>query len=136
MGLDSLPVGPVIPVSDLGASRRFYETTLGLRGESAPGGWVLFAGRDTRLFLLKATNYAGQAEWPLASFRTEDLDQTVADLAERGVKLLVMGAGDPFQTNDRGIAALEGMRIAWFRDPDNQVISVFELTDGSVSRRD
>jgi catechol 2,3-dioxygenase-like lactoylglutathione lyase family enzyme len=54
-----LPVGPVIPVSDLEASRRFYEMTLELRGESAPGGWVLFAGGDTRVFLLEETNYAG-----------------------------------------------------------------------------
>jgi catechol 2,3-dioxygenase-like lactoylglutathione lyase family enzyme len=129
MALDSLPVGPVIPVSDLAVSRRFYESTLGLRGEPAPGGWVLFAGGDTRLFLLEGTDYAGQAEWPLASFRTEDLDETVADLAERGVKLLVMGDADPFQTDQRGVAVLEGMRIAWFRDPDNQVISLFELTD-------
>src|SRR4051812_32897550 len=102
MALDSLPVGPVIPVSDLAVSRRFYESTLGLRGEPAPGGWVLFAGGNTRLFLLEGTSYAGQAGWPLASFRTEDLDQTVADLAERGVKLLIMGDGDPFQTDQRG----------------------------------
>ena len=95
MELRSLTVGAVIPVSDLAASRGFYESTLGPRGEPAPGGWVLHAGEGTRLFLLEGTSYAGQAEWPLASIRTDDL---------------------------------AAMMIAWFRDPDGQVLSVFQLT--------
>ena len=129
-GIGSLRVGPVIPVSDLEASRSFYESKLGLRGEPAPGGWVLYAGGDTRLFLLDVAQYAGRAEWPLASFRTDDLDRTVAELTESGVELIRMGDGDPYRTDDRGIAELEDMRIAWFRDPDNQVVSVFELPSG------
>jgi catechol 2,3-dioxygenase-like lactoylglutathione lyase family enzyme len=44
MGIESLNAGAVIPVSDLAASRRFYESKLGLRGEPAPGGWALHAG--------------------------------------------------------------------------------------------
>jgi len=128
MGIESLNVGAVIPVSDLAASRRFYESKLGLRGEPAPGGWALHAGGETRLFLLDVPDYAGRADWPLASFRTDNLDRTVAELADAGVELELMGDGDPYQTDERGIAELEGMRIAWFRDPDGQVISVFELS--------
>ena len=50
LGVRDLNVGPVIPVSNLEASREFYESKLGLRGESAPGGWALQAGGDTRIF--------------------------------------------------------------------------------------
>jgi len=50
MGVQDLSVGPVIPVSNLEASREFYESKLGLRGEPAPGGWALQAGGDTRIF--------------------------------------------------------------------------------------
>ena len=128
MGIDTLSVGPVIPVSDMAASRRFYEETLGLAGEPAPGGYALQAGGGTRIFLLEGTSYAGQAEWPLASFQTDDLAATVRDLRERGVDLEMMGDGDPFQTDERGIADLGNILIAWFRDPDDQVISVFQLT--------
>jgi catechol 2,3-dioxygenase-like lactoylglutathione lyase family enzyme len=127
MGIEDLSVGAVIPVSDLAASRDFYESKLGLRGEPAPGGWALQAGGNSRAFLLDVAEYAGRAEWPLASFRSDDLDRTVAELADAGVPLEIMGDGDPYRTDDRGIAELEGMRIAWFRDPDHQVISVFEL---------
>jgi catechol 2,3-dioxygenase-like lactoylglutathione lyase family enzyme len=127
MGIEALRVGPVIPVSDMAASRSFYEGTLGLQGEPAPGGYALQAGAETRIFLLDGTDYAGRAGWPLASFQPDDLATTVADLRERGVELEMMGDGDAFQTDERGIADLEDMLIAWFRDPDDQVISVFQL---------
>jgi len=128
MGIEALSVGPVIPVSDMAASRRFYEEMLGLEGEPAPGGYALRAGNGTRILLLEGTSYAGQAEWPLASFQTNDLAATVSDLSQRGVELEMMGDGDPFQTDERGIADLGNILIAWFRDPDDQVISVFQLT--------
>ena len=46
----------------------------------------------------------------------------------RTVELEMMDDDDPYQTDERGIADLGPMLIAWFRDPDNQVISVFQLT--------
>lgn len=131
MGVETLAVGPVIPVSDLEVSRRFYEGKLGLRGGPAPGGYALHAGGDTRIFLLDGADYAGQAEWPLASFQTDDLRATVDELWNGGVELLIMGDGDPYRTDERGIADFGDMLIAWFRDPDNQVISLFQLTPGN-----
>ena len=128
MRLETLNVGPVIPVSDMAASRACYEGMLGLQGEAAPGGYALRAGGDTRIFLLDGTDYAGRAEWPLASFQTDDLAAAVEDLRERGVRLEIMGDGDPYRTDERGIADLGDMLIAWFRDPDGQVISVLQLT--------
>lgn len=128
MELHTLHVGAIVPVSDMAASRAFYEGTLGLAGEPAPGGCALRAGGGTRIFLLGVASYAGQADWPLASFKTDDLAATVDDLAARGVQLEIMGDGDPYRTDERGIADLGDMLIAWFRDPDGQVISVFQLT--------
>ena len=126
MKLHSLNVGAVIPVSDMEASRAFYEDTLGLDGEPAPGGYALRAGGTTRLYLLDVAHYAGQADWPLASFEMEDIAGTVDELARSGVQLEIMGEGDPYETDERGIADLGDMLIAWFRDPDRQVIAVFQ----------
>jgi len=123
-----LDVGAIVPVSDLAASRAFYEGALGLDGEPAPGGYVLRAGGTTRIYLLDVASYAGQAGWPLASFETDDLAATVADLVSRGVQLEVMGDRDPYPTDERGIADLGDMLIAWFCDPEGQVLSVFQLT--------
>jgi|SRR5687767_12400014 len=122
-----LPLGPVIPVSDIDCSRRFYEKQLGFVGNYAPGGYALRGGDHNVLFLLTGTSYPGQAEWPLASFRTDDLAATVAELNARGVALEQIH-DDFAQTDARGIAQMEGMLIAWVRDPDDQVLSFFQLT--------
>jgi catechol 2,3-dioxygenase-like lactoylglutathione lyase family enzyme len=127
VSLDNLNVGPVIPVSDLDASLEFYEGALGLSGEHVPGGYALDCGGDTRIFLLTGTGYAGRAEWPLASFATDRLEAVIDDLRSSGVAMEVFTDGE-FRTDERGIADLDGIRIAWIRDPDNQVISIFEPT--------
>jgi catechol 2,3-dioxygenase-like lactoylglutathione lyase family enzyme len=131
VNLRSLNVGAVIPVSDMDVSRGFYEDILGLQGEPAPGGYTLHAGGTTRLYLLDVAEYAGQADWPLASFETDDLAATADELRRRGVRLEMMGDGDPYDTDARGIADLGDMLIAWFRDPDRQVIAVFQRTSGA-----
>lgn len=123
-----LPVATVIPVSDVARSRAFYEETLGLAGEPVPGGHLVRAGGGTRLYLMGHTGYAGQAGWPLASIQTHDLPATVADLQRRGVILEVMDGDPPWRTDERGIADFGSTLIAWFRDPDGQVISVVQPT--------
>ncbi|MHC1563014.1 VOC family protein [Actinomycetospora sp. C-140] len=124
-----LPVATVIPVSDMARSRAFYEETLGLAGDPVPGGGhVLRAGDGTLLYLMAGTGYAGQAGWPLASFRAHDLPATVAELRDRGVTMIAMDGEPPWRTDERGIADFGDVLIAWFRDPDGQVISVVQPT--------
>ena len=132
-GLRDHPVGPVIPVSDLTKARAFYEGLLGLEGEEVPGGWALHAGGGTRVFLLVARGDAGQADWPLASFESDDLDATVADLTARGARLQRVHDTER-QTDPRGIADLGAVRIAWLRDPDRQVVALYQRTDAAAGR--
>jgi hypothetical protein len=86
---------------------------------------VLRCGGDTTIYLLAGTDYAGRAEWPLDSFATDRLEEVVAGLRAQGVALESFDEG-PQKTDDRGIATMDGIRIAWIRDPDNQVLSIFE----------
>jgi catechol 2,3-dioxygenase-like lactoylglutathione lyase family enzyme len=121
-----LPIATVIAVSDLARSRAFYEDVLGLAGEAVPDGHILRAGQGTLLYLLHDAGYAGQAGWPLASIQTHDLPATVLDLQSRGVVMEVMDGDPPWTTDERGIADFGSTLIAWFRDPDDQVISVIQ----------
>jgi hypothetical protein len=82
-------------------------------------------GGDSRIFLLTGTSYAGRADWPLASFATDRLEAVVDDLRAHGVPPEGLSEG-AFRTDGRGIADMDGIRIAWIRDPDDQVISIFE----------
>jgi len=127
MTIAELNVGPIIPVSDMKRSRKFYEEVLGFPGEPVPGGYALHCGGDTGAYLLDEASYAGKAEWPLASFRTENLELTVAELKSRGVELENIPDGE-MKTDERGIAEMDGVSIAWIRDPDRQVLSFFQPT--------
>ena len=126
-----LSVAPIIPVSDLERSLTFYVGALGLTGEAVPGGYALFCGGGTILFLLPGTGFAGRAVWPVATFETTRLDEILELLADLGVKLDSIPSG-PQQTDERGIAHLGTTRIVWMRDPDNHVISVFEPVEPTL----
>jgi catechol 2,3-dioxygenase-like lactoylglutathione lyase family enzyme len=117
----------VIPVRDLDRARAFYEDTLGLEGEPAPAGHRLRCGRDTVIYLLPSTDYPGTAAWPIASFLAEDLRAVTADLRERGVELLAFDEG-PNATDADGVADMGALLLAWFCDPDGNVVSLFQPT--------
>ncbi len=79
----------------------------------------------TVIYLLPSTDYPGQAACPIATFAADGLEAVCADLRERGVELACFPDG-PQKTDQHGVADLGTVRIAWFRDPDDNIISVFE----------
>lgn len=122
----SMHVGPVIAVGDLERARAFYEDQLGLDGGATPGGWRLQADDGTVVYLLADVAEAGSATWPVASFRVEDVRATVRALAARGVPFL---GGDelPFDLDEDRISVTGELQVAWMRDPDGSVLTVFSL---------
>ncbi len=118
-------VGAVIAVTDLDRARDFYEGKLGLTGEPTPGGWLLRGDGGSVAYLLPGISDAGSASWPVASFRVDDVRAAVRELRSRGVGFL--GPGDlPFSLDADGISAdTSGLQVAWLRDPDGSVLTVF-----------
>lgn len=123
-------VAPVIAVTDLGRAREFYEGKLGLEGSATPGGWTLSADQGTVINLLPDVSSAGSADWPVATFRVADVHAKVRELRSRGVPFL--GKDDlPFPLDDEGVSVDQsGMKVAWLRDPDGSILTVYELTTG------
>jgi catechol 2,3-dioxygenase-like lactoylglutathione lyase family enzyme len=118
-------VGAVIAVTELDRAREFYEGKLGLAGAATPGGWVVRGDGGSVAYLLPGIPGAGSASWPVASFRVDDVRATVRELRARGVGFL--GPDDlPFNLDADGISAdTSGLEIAWLRDPDGSVLTVF-----------
>lgn len=76
--LADVAVSPIIAVTDLDRAQTFYEGALGLKGERVPaGGWVVHAGHGTLITLLEGIPSAGSADWPVATFRVDDIHATV-----------------------------------------------------------
>jgi len=121
--------GPVIAVSDLARAREFYETKLGLAGEGTPGGHLVRGDGDTVIYLLPGVTDADSATWSVASFRVTDARATVRTLRSRGVTFLTQEEL-PFRLDDDGISSdTTGLLVAWMRDPDGSVLTIFSHTE-------
>ncbi|RYB91648.1 VOC family protein [Nocardioides oleivorans] len=122
----SFHIAPLVAVTDLVRARAFYEGLLGLDGAEAPGGgWVLSGDHGTSLTLLAGVDDAGSASWPVATIRVDDVHAVVRVLAGRGVPFL--GPDDlPFDLDeDRVSVGQDGLAVAWMRDPDGSVLTVY-----------
>lgn len=125
--MPALRAAAVIAVTDLERARDFYEGKLGLTGSATPGGWTLQADHGTVLHLLPDISTAGSADWPVATFLVTDVHATVRALRSRGVPFL--GPDDlPFALDDDGVSNDQsGMKVAWMRDPDGSILTVYAL---------
>jgi catechol 2,3-dioxygenase-like lactoylglutathione lyase family enzyme len=112
-----------LPTTDLARSRGFYEGTLGLAVEAEGPDYLTYrAGGDTRLFVYSRP--PSRAEHTVANFVAGDFDRAIAGLRERGVALQEYDMPD-LQTEGGVLTTPEG-RLAWFEDPDGNILGLFE----------
>lgn len=117
---------PVIPVSDLDRAATFYAETLGLReldreAEPSANPMIRYAVGGGSLLVYKSVG-AGQSRHTLAGFIVEDVEAAVSDLRGRGVTFEEYDMGDI--TTEDGIATIGNARVAWFKDPDGNILAV------------
>jgi catechol 2,3-dioxygenase-like lactoylglutathione lyase family enzyme len=115
-------------VRDLDAARRFYSQKLGVDVSDVPGMEGLLqlnlAG-GLKVMVYPKPDHA-PAVFTVLNFPVDDLERVVDALVERGVRFEVYKDG-PIKTNAKGIADDgQGPRIAWFRDPSGNILSVLE----------
>ena len=120
--LGDAPLCAVIPVTDLGRAKGYYGKTLGLE-LVAEGADVTFRSGGCE-FSLYETPYGGQAGHTLASWKVADLDAEMTELRSRGV--VFEEYDQPGLKTLNGVAEADGMRAAWFKDPDGNVLCVNE----------
>jgi catechol 2,3-dioxygenase-like lactoylglutathione lyase family enzyme len=109
--------------TDLARSEGFYVQTLGLALIDAnPYALVVDgSGAQVRISLVeeKAT-----AEYTVLGWEVDDLDRAIDDLAGRGVRFTVY---DGMGQDERGAwQAPDGSRVAWFKDPDGNTLSLHQ----------
>lgn len=114
-------------VNDLETARRFYGQSLGLDATDVPGMKGLMqlnlAGGAKVLVYLKPDH--APANFTVLNFPVESVERAVAALAERGVRFEIYRDGT-IKTDAKGISMGDGPRIAWFRDPSGNILSVLE----------
>ena len=66
------------------------------------------------------------ATFTVLNFPVDNLEDTVKELVKRGVHFEIYDKGD-VKTDERGISSSgEGPKIAWFKDPAGNILSVLE----------
>ena len=115
-----------IPVRDIFEARGFYERVLGLRvAEDTPFALVL----DANGTMLRVTPVLGFAVQPftIAGWQVPDIAATVRELGERGVQFTRY---DAMEQDELGIWTTPGGdRVAWFKDPDGNTLSLTTFAD-------
>jgi catechol 2,3-dioxygenase-like lactoylglutathione lyase family enzyme len=112
-----------LAVKSLGRARPFYEGLLGLKpvGPPMPGVQTYRAGRSMLVLYESAfagTNQATGVTWALGGA----FDAVMADLKAKGV--IFEHYDMPGLTLDGDVHETGDMRVAWFKDPDGNIINL------------
>jgi catechol 2,3-dioxygenase-like lactoylglutathione lyase family enzyme len=112
-----------VAVKSLEAARPFYEGVLGLRpvGAAEMGVQAYRAGKAVVMVYeseFAGTNKATGLTWALG----EDFDAVMGALKDEGVAFERYDM--PGAAYDGDVHVFGGMRVAWFKDPDGNIINI------------
>jgi catechol 2,3-dioxygenase-like lactoylglutathione lyase family enzyme len=119
-------VATTIPVRDTAEARNFYEGTLGLKftRELADGSTEYECGGGTSVYTYPTEENAGQSPATLASFEVDDAEATVSEMRNKGITFEEYDM--PGLKTEDGVAEVAGSKGGWFKDPDGNILAVFE----------
>jgi catechol 2,3-dioxygenase-like lactoylglutathione lyase family enzyme len=121
MGLGSAPVVAFVPATDLARSRAFYEGGLGLPVRELTS-FALVLGGDGATIRVTLVPVLEARPFTVLGWEVTDIAADVADLAGRGVEFVRY---DGMGQDEHGIwTAPDGAKVAWFCDPDGNVLSL------------
>ena len=110
-------------VNDLKKAKEFYGGTLGLEVAETKEGLELHLPGNT-VFIYPKPNHT-PASFTVLNFSVDDVEEAVDELGRLDVRLEHYDMPD-LKTDKRGIAQGPGPKIAWFKDPGGNILSVLE----------
>jgi catechol 2,3-dioxygenase-like lactoylglutathione lyase family enzyme len=113
-------------VDDVPRAKEFYGETLGLDVTEEGDGIALHLAGGGNVFVYPKDDAHEPASFTVLNFQVDDVEAAVAALRERGVEF-ERYEGTPAETDEDGIFRGEGPKIAWFKDPAGNVLSVIKI---------
>lgn len=119
--LNSAKLMAFVPIKDSKISRAFYEGILGLRFISEDDFALVMDSNGVTVRLAKAGSFT-PAGFTVLGWQVPEIEQAVAELEQQGVRFEKFPG---LQQDKHGIwAAPGGAKVAWFKDPDGNILSV------------
>jgi catechol 2,3-dioxygenase-like lactoylglutathione lyase family enzyme len=114
---------PMIAVTDLDRARKFYEETLGLSTKDEWGEGFTARSGGTLVNVYKS-EFAGTNKATALTFEVDDIESEVRELKDKGVFFEHYDMPGLEERGDLYVA--QGMKTAWFKDPDGNILSLLE----------
>jgi catechol 2,3-dioxygenase-like lactoylglutathione lyase family enzyme len=112
-----------VPITDGAKAREFYEGKLGVRFIKEDGFAVVFESNGTRVRAVKMKEVK-PSHFTILGWEVKPIEQAVMSLRDRGVHFETFGL---FKQDELGIwTAPSGDKVAWFKDPDGNILSISE----------
>ena len=121
--LETSRVIAFIPTRDAVRARAFLEGILALRFVAEDNFALVFEVAGTMIRYVKIDDFV-PASYTVLGWQVIDIRASVAELASKGVTF-ERYPGMP--QDDLGIWASDGAEVAWFKDPDGNLLSLTQL---------
>lgn len=119
-----------VATADEKRARAYYENVLGLRLLRDEPFALVFDANGTMVRIAKVGKVT-PAPYTVLGWEVDDIRATVTDLHKRGVVFEVIRG---FQQDDLGVwTAPDATKVAWFRDPDGNMLSVTQFPKSATS---
>ena len=116
----------MLAVKDLGAATKFYRDTLGLRSVGTEGGAMTFESGDTTINVYRSS-FAGTNKATALTWTVDDVEDVVRTLKTKGVRFEHYDLPDTRRDGDVHVSG--NMKLAWFKDPDGNILGVANRRD-------
>jgi catechol 2,3-dioxygenase-like lactoylglutathione lyase family enzyme len=111
-----------IPTHDYDKARAFYEGILGLKFVSNDGFAMVLDANGTTIRVAKVQKDWTPEQFTILGWKVNGIETMAAALTERGVVFERFGF---FEQDPLGIwTAPSGDKVAWFKDPDGNTLSI------------
>jgi catechol 2,3-dioxygenase-like lactoylglutathione lyase family enzyme len=121
--LGSTNIVAFVPTKDSEKARAFYEGVLGLRFVKDDGFAVVLDANGIMIRVAKVPQFT-PAPFTILGWQVKDIEKVVQGLQKNGVRCEIFGF---FKQDELGIwTAPTGDKVAWFKDPDGNILSVSE----------
>ena len=125
--LGSTNIVAFVPTRDASQARAFYEGVLRLRFVRDDGFAMVLDANGIMIRVAKVGNDFRPAQFTILGWQVSGIEDVVRGLQEKGVQFEIFGF---FKQDELGIwTAPTGDKVAWFKDPDGNILSVSEHVD-------
>jgi catechol 2,3-dioxygenase-like lactoylglutathione lyase family enzyme len=119
--LGSMNIVAFVPTRDSAKARSFYEGVLGLRFVKDDGFAMVLDANGIMVRVAKTPNFK-PAQFTILGWQVSGIEKLATALQEKGVQFERFGF---LEQDQLGIwTAPTGDKVAWFKDPDGNVLSV------------